>query len=132
MNTKSKLVLSLGLLAAPLALMAWSPEKAYVESYLSRVGSETPVPTSVITPVVSAKFAGQQVKLEFVVDSAGKPTSITSVSPDADTELVASVTAAVSQWKFLPAHVDGKPVARKVALPVTIVDLDGSSRFALN
>ena len=132
MNTKSKLVLSLGLLAAPLALMAWSPEKAYVESYLSRLGHETPVPTSVITPVVSAKFAGQQVRLEFVVDPAGKPTSITSVTPGANAELVASVTAAVSQWKFTPAHVDGKPVARKVALPVTIVDLDGSSRFALN
>jgi len=130
MNKQSKLVLSLGLLAAPLALLAWSPEKAYVESY--RIRNDTPVPTSVITPQVNAKFAGQQVMLEFVVDPAGKPTSITSVTPDADVELVASVTAAVSQWKFLPAHVDGKPVARKVALPVNIVALDSDTRFALN
>ena len=131
MNTKSKLTLSLGLLAAPLALMAWSPEKAYVESYRNR--ADTPVPTSVIMPEVSSKFAGQQVVLEFVVDPTGKPTSITSVTPGADAELVASVTEAVARWKFTPAHVDGKPVARKVALPVNIVATNDSvSRFAAN
>jgi TonB family protein len=130
MNMKSKLTLSLGLLAAPLALMAWSPEKAYVESYRGR--SDTPVPTSVIMPEVSARFAGKQVVLEFVVDTAGKPTSITSVTPDADAELVAAVAEGVSRWKFAPAIVDGKPVARKVALPVTIALVDNGSRFALN
>jgi len=129
MNMKSKLALSLGLLAAPLALLAWSPEKAYVES--SRIRPDTPVPISVIMPEVSARFAGQQVVLEFVVDTAGKPTLITSVTPGANAELVASVTSAVAQWKFSPALVDGKPVARKVALPVNIVDnLDNATRFA--
>ena len=132
MNTKSKLTLSLGLLAAPLALMAWSPEKAYVESYRTRA-ENTPVPTSVISPEVSSKFAGTKVMLEFVVDSTGKPTSITSVTPGANAELVAAVTEAVSQWKFSPAHVDGKPVARKVVLPVNIVaNPDSASRFAAN
>ncbi|MES1168295.1 MAG: energy transducer TonB [Oleiharenicola lentus] len=129
MNTKSKLALSLGLLAAPLALMAWSPEKAYVESYRNR--TDTPVPTSVIMPEVSSRFAGKQVVLEFVVDPTGTPTSITSVTPGADAELVASVTSAVSQWKFNPVIVDGKPVARKVALPVNIVDgVDNAPLFA--
>jgi hypothetical protein len=43
------------------------------------------------------------------------------------------VTDAVSQWRFAPALVDGKPVARKVALPVNIVaDPSTSSRFAAN
>ena len=131
MNTKSKLTLSLGLLAAPLALMAWTPEKAYIESY--RVRGETLAPTSVVTPEVSSRFAGKQVVLEFVVDPTGKPTSITSVTPGASAELVATVTDAVSQWKFSPAVVDGKPVARKVALPVNIVAYnDNVSRFAAN
>jgi TonB family protein len=130
MKIKSKLTLSLGLLAAPLALMAMSPEKAYVESYRGR--SDTPVPTSVIMPEVSAKFAGTKVVLEFVVDTTGKPTSITSVTPGANAELVSSVAEAVSQWKFAPAVVDGKPVARKVALPVTIALVENGSRFALN
>lgn len=120
MNTKSKLALSLGLLAVPLALLAKSPEKAYVESYLGRSG--TPVPLSVVTPEVESRFAGTQVMLEFVVDPTGKPTLITSASPGVDTELVAAVAAAVAQWKFAPALVEGKPVARKVALPVNIVD----------
>ena len=132
MKTKSKLVLSLGLLAAPLALLAWSPEKAYVESYHTHADN-TPVPTSVIMPEVSAKFTGKQVVLEFVVDPTGKPTSITSVTPGADAGLVATVTEAVSQWKFSPALAEGKPVARKVSLPVNIVaNNDNSSRFAAN
>ena len=131
MNTKSKLTLSLGLLAAPLALMAWSPEKSYVESY--RLRGDTLAPTSVVSPEVSAKYVGKQVVLEFVVDATGKPTSITSVTPGASADLVATVTDAVSQWKFSPALVDGKPVARKVSLPVNIVaSNDSGSRFAAN
>jgi TonB family protein len=131
MNMKSKLTLSLGLFAAPLALLAWSPEKAYVESYRGR--TDAPVPTSVTMPEVSSRFVGQQVVLEFVVDPTGTPTSITSITPGADAELIASVTEAVSQWKFAPVVVNGKPVPRKVALPVNIVDSVGTStRFAAN
>ena len=130
MNTKSKLALSLGLLVAPLALLAKSPEKAYVESYLGRSG--IPVPVSVVTPEVASRFAGTQVTLEFVVDATGKPMLISSATPGADAGLVAAVSAAVAQWRFAPARVDGKPVARKVLLPVAIVDsFDTSARFAL-
>jgi TonB family protein len=129
MNTKSKIALSLGLLLAPLALMAKSPEKAYVESYHGR--SDIPVPVSVVTPEVDPRFVGQQVVLEFVVDTTGKPTLIASGTPGADSELLASVLAAVEQWHFAPALEDGKPVARKVALPVMIVDsLDDTTKFA--
>ncbi len=131
MNTKSKIALSLGLLLAPLALMAKSPETAYVESYHGR--TDIPVPISVVSPEVSSRFVGQQVVLEFVVDTAGKPTLLASETPAADTELVAAVLSAVEQWQFAPALADGKPVARKVVLPVKIVDeLGRSSRFALN
>jgi len=48
MNTKSKITLSLGLLLAPFALMAKSPETTYVESYHGR--TDIPVPVSVVTP----------------------------------------------------------------------------------
>ena len=130
MNTKSKLALSLGLLVAPLALVAAdSTEKAYVESYRNR--ADGPIPTTVIAPEVSSRFAGRQVVLEFVVDATGTPTNIKSVTPGAHTELVSSVADAVSRWKFTPALVDGKPVARKVALPVKIVSND-YARYALN
>jgi hypothetical protein len=120
MNTKSKLTLSLGLLALPLALVAKSPEKAYVESYRGR--TDIPAPISVITPEIAPKFAGQQLVLEFVVDAKGKPVLITPVTPGADAELVSAVTSAVEQWKFSPAKVDGIAVPRKVVLPVNIVE----------
>ncbi|HKB57552.1 MAG TPA: energy transducer TonB [Lacunisphaera sp.] len=130
MNTKSKLVLSLGLLVTPLALLAMSPEKAYVESYHGR--TDIPVPISVIMPKISSQYAGQQVTLEFVVDPTGTPVQIAPSTPGADAELVTAVTAAIAQWKFSPALVDGLPVARKVVLPVKIVDeFDQPTRYAL-
>ena len=130
MNTKSKLALSLGLLVLPLALVAKSPEKAYVESYRGR--TDIPVPISVVTPEVGSRFAGQQVTLEFVVDATGKPTLFAPAAPGVNAELVAAITAAVAQWKFSPALVDGLPVARKVVLPVNIVDnLDNAAVVAM-
>jgi TonB family protein len=129
MKAKSILALSLGLLFAPFALLASTPEKSYVESYHAR--TDIPVPISVVTPSVAPEFAGHQVELEFVVNTAGKPTSIASLSPEADRDLVKTVIAAVAQWKFSPALVDGEAVARKVVLPVTIVDpLDDALRYA--
>jgi TonB family protein len=120
MNTKSKLTLSLGLLAMPLALLAKSPEKAYVESYRGR--SDIPTPISVVSPEVAPRFAGQQVTLEFVVDTAGKPVLISTLTPGLDAELVEAVTSAIEQWKFSPAKVNGAAVAKKVVLPVNIVE----------
>ncbi|WP_438480573.1 TonB family protein [Oleiharenicola lentus] len=131
MNTKSKLALSLGLLAAPLALLASSPEKAYVDAYRGR--TDIPVPISVVTPSVAPEYAGAQVALEFVVDATGKPTLITSRTPKADAELVEAVVAAVAQWKFSPALEAGVAVPRKVVLPVTIVDsFADATRLAAN
>jgi TonB family protein len=129
MNTKSKLALSLGLLAVPFALMAKTPEKAYVESYRGRTG--IPAPLAVVSPAVDVRFAGQQVTLEFVVDATGKPTLFAPAAPGADAELVAAVVDAVSQWKFSPALVDGLPVAKKVVLPVNIVDSFDKSAVAM-
>ena len=130
MNTKSKLALSLGLLLAPLALMAKSPESTYVESYHGR--TDIPVPVSVVMPEVESRFVGKQVMLEFVVDTTGKPTLIASTTPAADADLVDTVKLAVAQWRFAPALVNGLPVARKVVLPVNIVDsFDTGSRLAM-
>jgi hypothetical protein len=129
MNTKSKLALSLGLLVAPLALLAKTPEKAYVESYRGR--TDIPVPLAVVSPAVVSRFAGQQVTLEFVVDATGQPTLFAPAAPGADTELVAAVVDAVAQWKFSPALVNGLPVAKKVILPVNIVDSFDKSAVAM-
>lgn len=129
MNTKSKLALSLGLLAVPFALLAKTPEKAYVESYRGR--TDIPVPIAVVTPALDSRYAGQQVTLEFVVDATGKPTLFAPAAPGVNAELVATVVAAVSQWKFSPAVVDGLPVAKKVVLTVNIVDSFDKSAVAM-
>lgn len=129
MKTVSKLILITGLLAAPFVASAKSPEEVYLESYTGRTG--TPVPVKVETPSVDAEFAGTSVKLAFVVDAAGQPKDVTvldAVSPDLAKEL----TAAVSKWKFTPLVRDGKAVASKVILPVSIVDsFDAATRFAV-
>ena len=129
MNIKSKLTLCLGLLLAPLALPAWSPQTAYVESYLNR--TDVPVPTSVTIPDVGSEFAGQRLMLRFVVNADGKPSLITSVTPGADNELVASVAEAVAAWRFNPALVNGRPAARAVLLPV-IIAAKPSTCYLLN
>lgn len=131
MNIKSKIVLSLSLLVAPLALLAKSPESSYVESYHGRSG--IPVPISVVMPEVPAEYAGDRVMLEFVVSATGQPMAVTSTTPSANPELVAALITAVSQWQFAPVLVDGLPVASKVSLPMVISDYFGNaSRFAAN
>ncbi len=116
--SKLAILLSLGGLT-PFAASAKTPEQAYIES--SRKGPGIPVPLVVVSPRVDAAFAGQTVKLEFLVDATGKATGIT-VESSPDETLSDAVVAAVSQWEFAPAQVKGAPVATKVELPVRIVD----------
>jgi protein TonB len=116
----SKLAILLGLGGlAPFAASAKTPEQAYIESSLK--GSGVPVPLVVVSPRVDAEYAGQTVRLEFLVDAAGKTSEI-SVKSSPDIALSDSLVDAVKQWEFVPAKVNGVPVATKVVLPVEIVD----------
>lgn len=116
-----KIVLSLGVLAVPLALPAKTSEQAYVESYTSR--TDVPVPVSVVAPTkVSSRYAGQLVRLDFVVDAAGNVRDITVATPAA-ASLVEPLKEALAQWKFSPARTaTGEPVAMKASVPFRIVD----------
>jgi len=124
-----KSALALGLLAAPLALSAKSLEDTYIESYKGR-DSLIPAPISVVTPEVSARYAGQTVDLEFNVDESGRPSEIV-IRQFVDRELATTLRDAVAQWQFAPARIDGKAIARKVVLPLRIVDSSGSSLVAM-
>lgn len=69
-------------------------------------------------------------QLEFVVEADGKPADF-SITFATDDVLATAVLKAVKQWRFQPAEIDGKPVAKKVALPVKIVESDGAGvRYA--
>ena len=115
---KLVVLLSLGALSVA-AAPATTPEKEYLDSCRKEPG--VPVPVNVVSPTVGSEFSGGSVQLEFVVDAQGKPTDF-SIKSTTDEVLAKVVVNAVKQWRFLPAEVNGKPVATKVALPVKIVD----------
>lgn len=130
MKTVSKLILLSSLIAAPLALLAKTPEETYLESYKNR--TDTPVPLKVVTPQVASDYAGLVIKLEFTVDGAGLPKDIT-VLDSVPYDLEKSLTSAVANWKFHPLVREGKAVSAKVVLPMRIVDpLGSASKLAAN
>ena len=120
MNVVRKLVVLLsGGALSMVAASASTMEQAYLESCRKDPG--VPVPVTVVSPAVGPEFNGGSVQLEFVVDAQGKPAEFTITSAS-DEVLATAVVKAVKQWRFLPAEVNGKPVATKVALPVKIVE----------
>jgi periplasmic protein TonB len=125
---KLALLFSLGALL-PFAAAAKSPESTYIENCSK--SPDVPVPVAVVTPSVPSEFAGSTVELEFTVDTTGKPTAL-SVKSSPDTTLSAAVVDAVKQWRFTPAQANGIPVAKKVFLPVKIVDDLPGSRYVMN
>ncbi len=128
MKAVKKLVVLLSVGAIPfVAALAATPEQAYLESCRKQPGA--PVPIRVVSPTVGPEFNGCSVQLEFVVDAKGKPSEF-SVKSVTDSALASVVIDAVSQWRFLPAEANGKPVATKVSLPVKIVDAEApGSRY---
>ncbi|HWL14238.1 MAG TPA: energy transducer TonB [Opitutus sp.] len=127
MNAVNKLVVLISVSALlPLAASAKSGEQAYLETSARNAGG--PVPVAVVTPSVSAEYAGSQVNLAFTVDATGKPTEMRVVSsPDA---MVARVIMdAVKKWRFKPAEKNGTAVSTKVVLPVRINEAE---KFATN
>lgn len=130
MKAVSKFIalLSAGLLSAVAALASNVSEQAYLEH--CRKDPEVPVPVSVVAPEVSSDYNGALVQLEFVVGTDGKPAEF-SITFAQDDVLAKAVVEAVKQWRFQPAEIDGKPVAKKCSLPVRIVDSEmEATRFA--
>lgn len=115
---KLVVLLSVGILPMIVASPA-TPEEAYLESCRKDPG--VPVPVTVVSPSVGSEYNGASVHLEFVVDAAGKPADF-SIKSATDDVLATAVLKAVKQWRFLPAELNGKPVATRVALPVKVVE----------
>ena len=126
--TKLAVLLSLGSLA-PFAASAKTLEQAYLDSY--RNAANGPVPTAVVTPLVSSEYAGTRVELEFVVGTNGKATAFT-VKSSPDAAVADEIVAAVKQWQFTPAVRNGVPEATKVDLPVVIVNGTEGASYASN
>jgi protein TonB len=125
---KLALLLSLGALL-PLAASASTLEQSYVESY--HRNTDVPVPIEVVAPVANGYDIGESVQVEFVVDTAGRPSGI-SVKSAADREFADAVVDAVKQWRFSPALRNGVPVATRVILPVRVVEAQSPGLLAQN
>ena len=123
---KLVVLVSVGALSA-VAVSASTLEQTYLESCRKDPG--VPVPVAVVSPTVGPEFNGCSVQLEFVVDAEGKPAEF-RIKSASDEMLATAVVQAVKQWRFLPAEINGKPVATKVGLPVKIVDPTAVDRLA--
>jgi TonB family protein len=120
MKTPYAYVLILITLAgAPVLASARTSEQASTDT--GTRSSSIPVPTSVVAPDVDGYGAGKTVTAEFVVDPTGRPSGIHIISGSGDRALNAAVTAAVSQWRFRPAEINGTPVSRTVVVPFRFV-----------
>ncbi len=120
MNKIARLpILAATCLCATVALHAATTyEQAYVDSYAARTG--LPKPIAVVSPDVRGDYSATVVKVHFVVDATGTPKNISVPSGTSD-DLASALRTAVSEWKFEPASLNGKPVATPVVLPVKIV-----------
>ena len=126
--SKLAILISLGALAS--FASAKTEEQAYLDS--CRKDASIPVPIAVVSPSIVPGYEGTTVQIEFTVDVTGKPADFAVLSAK-DNAVAATVVDAVKMWRFKPAEVDGKPVAKKVSLPVKIVDdLEPMNRLAAN
>lgn len=74
-----------------------------------------------VLPELKPSRENQTLRLLFVVDENGTPGAFAPLPANVDSEVAAAVIKAVAKWRFAPAQRDGRPVARKVVLPVNIV-----------
>jgi len=119
MKKKSTLAWILGLGAlAPLAIGAMqTSDQGYLGT--ARQGPGVPTPISVVAPDVQGYDVGKSARIQFVVDTMGRPSDFVVLSTN-DPAMAESVIEAVSQWQFEPARINGVAVSRRVVLPVHV------------
>lgn len=113
------------LLALGLSLSAVSPALAAGRNANNHIAGKSgelqqPRAVSVVQPIVSTRYIGEEIDLVFRIDEQGRPGRITSTSRVAK-DLVSALVSAVSQWEFTPARdVNGQAKPAKVLMPVRI------------
>lgn len=94
-----------------------------IASTLRAIEPETsalPLARKIVNPTgLSRQHLGLTVQLSFTVDENGRPQEVV-VTGQTDRKLTDSVVAAVNQWRFAPAKLDGVPVSKRVTMPLEI------------
>jgi hypothetical protein len=118
----SHIVLATALLGGLLSTPAFAITPAAHAQTLATLKFEHPAPAKVVSPVdLPRTFERVTVMLSMIIDEAGRPHDIKIVSAR-DRLLTKSLVAAVSQWEFTPARLNGTPVPIKVLLPLEVIE----------
>ena len=121
MKTKH-IVLAAALLGGLLSTSAFAVTTDAHAKAVAAMKFEAPVPAEVVQPTgLSPSLVGETVQISLTIDAAGKPHDVKAMSSH-DQALLRNVVAAVSQWKFTPARMNGVPVATKAVLPLRLVE----------
>jgi hypothetical protein len=122
MNAKRILFLATvsgGLLFAPALSTAAVVSDIVIDSAQKTYAA--PKPTQVVTPSgIARRFEGETIRVRLALDAAGQPVRVDLVGSQ-DVNLVRNLLPAVSQWRFSPAMLDGRPVAAQIELPILLV-----------
>lgn len=85
-----------------------------------------PYPVKVVSPTnLPRSFVKSTVEVVLTLDEQGVPTNVQTVGR-VDRSVAAKLVAAVSQWRFAPKYVDGKPVAGQFVLPIELRAVEGA------
>ncbi|MDD3179022.1 MAG: hypothetical protein PHQ04_01580 [Opitutaceae bacterium] len=130
MKNVSKLVLSLSLLAAPLAFASASADVAASGS--NRGDAAAPAPLVVTSPEAKAGAADTAVKLAFIVDKTEEADAALAAESD-DIDFVSSLSSVDARWASATGLRIGKLVAVKVDLPrIVAIVIETNLRLILN
>jgi hypothetical protein len=79
-----------------------------------------------IAPRTDISANSKRVFVTGIIDERGMPRDLRAISaPDVRAQ---AAVAALSQWEFLPAQLDGKPVASKVLIGVNVIPPEGAGK----
>lgn len=91
-------------------------------SSTAKVAADKPVPVDVVAVTqLPRDFQPQVVEVALTIDENGQARDVKTLG-FVDRKVSSRVVAAVSQWRFKPSTVDGKPVAGRYVLPLDIVE----------
>ena len=134
-NTLTKTLITIALIAAPLATFAAAKKTEYqLPTYTVEEIETLPEPTHYPIPSVKSQFVGLNLKVKFTVNTKGRPESVRLEKPLSSYSDVEKMTFAsrlenaVKAWKFEPAmDKAGNAVAVKVILPVQVIEKGGAT-----
>ncbi len=110
------------LTAASLSTTAFAGGTEACCTAAAKVAAQKPVPVEVVGVTnLPRDFRPQVVEVELTIDESGQPRDVKTLG-FVDRKASSRIVAAISQWRFKPSTVEGKPVAGRYVLPLDIVE----------